>query len=357
MKAAFVVVGALLVLAATPAEVVPDLQARGYYIEEGSDADEDAVSSAVAEARFDGGRLSVVVLAEEPAGGATTFSDAALDGLGAGTVLTVGPETVGYASQGDVWTQDELDRAVDASLDGSTSTDVVLLFTATLTGSTVEGQDPVGGGGSFWPFLLVIVAVVAVIGFFVWRSARKSSEKRETQLREIVQGKLDDVANDIIDLEDEVQTAGSEAAQQHYERAAESYAAAQSTFERMEGTDDLLVLSTKLDEAIWELDCAEAILDGKPLPPKPEAPKPQFAPPSRQSAGTPVQGTGYVRRTGRRSSPTGPQMSDFLIGMMAGGMMSRRRGSRSYRSSGSRSSGSRSRSSGSRMRGGGRRRG
>lgn len=353
MKTALVAVGALLAIAAvSPGEVVPDLQARGFYIEQGADADEDAVSAAVAEARFDGGRLSVVVLAAEPAGGATTFSDAALDGLGAGTVFTVGPETVGYASQGDVWTQDELDRAVEASLEGSTSTDVVLLFTATLTGSPVEGREPAGGGSGIWVFLLVALAVAALIGFFVWRSARKGTEKREAKLREVVQGKLDDVANDIIDLEDEVQTSGNEEARQHYERASESYAATQSAFERMENVDDMLVLSTKLDEAIWELDCAEAVLDGKPLPPKPEPPRAAPAPVAQPTQ--PVTGTDYVRRTGRRSSYSGPQVSDLIIGMMAGSMMSRGRGSRSYRSSGSRSTGSRS---SGRIRGGGRRRG
>ncbi|MGB5534009.1 MAG: hypothetical protein WBN71_12970, partial [Acidimicrobiia bacterium] len=100
----------VLVAAASPAEVAPVLEAQGFFVESGSNADPNAVEVAVAEARFEGGELSVAVLASEPAGGATIFAENTLDEMGGrGTVFTVGPETVGWASEGDIYTNEELD--------------------------------------------------------------------------------------------------------------------------------------------------------------------------------------------------------------------------------------------------------
>ena len=76
------------------------------------------LKSLVNVSRVQRGSSRVVVLAEEPPGGATTFSDSTLDLLGVGYVVTVAPETVGYASDGNGWTQDELDEAVDEVVDG-----------------------------------------------------------------------------------------------------------------------------------------------------------------------------------------------------------------------------------------------
>ncbi|MEX1092339.1 MAG: hypothetical protein WEF28_04200, partial [Acidimicrobiia bacterium] len=101
MKRILLVVTALAMLAASPGEVVPELEAQGFYIESGSNASSEVVGDAVADAAFSGGRLYVVVLSEEPASGATFFAEAVLDDLGSGTVLTVAPETVGYASDGN----------------------------------------------------------------------------------------------------------------------------------------------------------------------------------------------------------------------------------------------------------------
>ena len=113
----------------------------------------------------------MVVLAEEPASGATFYADAILDRLPGqdGTVLVVAPETVGWASNDDVWTPDELNDALDASLGGSTSDDVVTIFVSELI-------EPSASGGSAGLWLLAIaVVVVAVIGFVVWRSRRSSA--------------------------------------------------------------------------------------------------------------------------------------------------------------------------------------
>jgi len=71
-----------LVAAAQPADVAPIHEAQGFFIEDGSDADPDAVEDAVAAARFEGGRLSIAVLAVEPPGGATIYAENTLDAMG-----------------------------------------------------------------------------------------------------------------------------------------------------------------------------------------------------------------------------------------------------------------------------------
>jgi hypothetical protein len=319
---------AVLLLAAAPADVVSDLETRGFYVEEGSTADPAAVSNAVADARNDGGRLNVVVLAEEPGGGATTFSDAVLDLLAAGTVLTVAPETVGFASIGDVWSLDELDAAVDASLGAATDTGVVETFVATLIGAPV-GEAPAPSGGSLLPLLLILVAVAAVIGFFVWRSSagRKTADAaRLAEVRAAASAKLDDIANDILGLEDEIATAANEEARTFYEQASETYSEALSAAERAQTPQQLLELSTKLDEAIWQLDCAEAILDGKPPPPKPAPPPPpEVAAQPQAVPETTTPSPGYARRTTRRSSPVGSDLTQTILTMIAVGALTGRR--------------------------------
>jgi len=349
----------LLLLAATPAEVAPVLATEGYYIEEGSDADPAVVSDAVAEARFAGGQLSIVVLADEPPGGATTFSDAVSDLLGTGTVLTVAPETVGFASQGDIWTLDQLNAATDASLDGGSDTEVVARFVATLTGEAVGGENPAGSGGSMWPLLVLLLLGAAVVGFFVWRSSAKRKTavaERLAGVRATAQAKLDDIANDIIAMEEEVELSENEEAKAYYEQASATYGDALGRAERAQTPDELLALSTQLDEAIWQLDCAEALLDGVPLPAKPKPPAPAPAPPAaeRASPAEPIPGTEYVRRTTRRSNPMGSDLTDTLLSMMAMGAMSGRGSPFSW----GRASGSSSGRSPvpTRIRGGGRRR-
>lgn len=360
MRLLLVAAAAVTLIAATPAEVAPELRTVGYFVDEGSAADPATVSAAVSDARNAGGALNVVVLAEEPGGGATTFSDAVLDELGTGTVLTVAPETVGFASQGDVWTLDELEEAVDASLDAGSDTEVVERFVATLIGQPVGGEEPASsGGGLLWWLLIVALGVAALVGFFVWRASSRekaAGAKRLADVRSQAEAKLDDIANDIIDLEDEVATAGNAEAQGRYQRAAATYEEAVGAAERAQTPAELLALSTKLDEAIWELDCAEAILDGKPLPPKPEPPAPPTeaapAPPRER----PIPGTDYVRRTGRRSTPIGSDITQTLLTMMAMGAMSGGRRSSPFGGLRGGTTASSSRRSSTRVRGGGRRR-
>ena len=338
----------VLVAAAQPVDVAPVLQAQGYFIEDGSDANSDSVENAVSEARFAGGNLSVAVLAVEPSGGATVYAENTLNEMGGtGTVLVVAPETVGWSSEADIYTDEQLDEATDVSLDGSSDTEVVELFVATLIGEPVGGSEPGGGGGLpvGWIFLLIVIAGGALVFWLSSRSSKREAEQAAEDASVEVKKSLDAVANDIIDLEDDVTGSTDPAVRVLYESATAAYAEALDTYEGAASPQELITTAEELDMAIWRLDSVEALLDGESPPPKPV--KAQPAAPST----TPVRvpDSVYRRPTHQRSSGTAAMMTGLLMGSMASSRRSPRRSS---------SSESRSRSTSSkRTRGGGRRRG
>jgi hypothetical protein len=350
--AAFALV--ILVAAAQPVDVAPVLVAQGFFVEDGSNADPDAVEDAVAEARFAGGNLSIAVLAVEPPGGATIFAENTLNEMdGTGTVFVVAPETAGWSSEGDVYTREQLDEATDVSLNGLSDTDVVELFVATLIGQPVGGAEPGGGSGLplGWIFLLIVIAGGALVLWLSSRSSKREAERSIEDARVEVKKRLDDVANDIIDLEDEITASTDPAARVLYESATAAYAHALDTYEGAAAPQELIDTAEELDMAIWRLDSVEALLDGESPPPKPEKPRPTAPAPGASPLTTPprVPASVYRRPDRRRSSGTTAMMTGLLMGSMASSRRSPR---------GSSSSGSRSRSTSStRMRGGGRRRG
>jgi hypothetical protein len=239
-----------------------------------------------------------------------------------------------------------------------------------------------------------------VVLFFVWRSRSRRRETagpdpRLAEAREVVQQQINAVANDIIEMEAEVGVADNTEVDGHYRTAGALYTEVDGAFAGATTPQALLDLSNKLDLAIWHLDAAEAILDGKPVPDQPaprSLPAPETSPPPaggdsqglppRPDYASPAPGgpsgpsyPDYERRPQRRSSHLGPGLFDMLGSlartMVVGRAVSRSRGSgggifsglgTSRRSSTRRSSssgGSRrsSRSSTGRARGGGRRRG
>jgi hypothetical protein len=370
----FIVAVSLLLIAATPGEVVPELEAKGYYIEPGSTASEQVVSGAVSEGRSDGGRLYLVVLSEEPPGGATTFSDSVLDLLGDGYVVTVAPETVGFAGDGSFWSADEMNAAIDASLNGGSDNQVIELFIAELTDTSIfqpfdageEAAGPGDSGISGWVWLVLIGGgAVLVILLMRNRSNRRATERAAAELervRAMARDKLDEVANDIIEMEDEVDLSEDQEVKAHYQRASATYTEALALTEGVRTPQEMIEVVRGLDLAIWELDTAEALLDGKPIPEKPKPPEPRAAP--RHDTPSDIA---YRRRSQRRSSYGGNDLMTALMAILAmsgrrgggwGGMPGGFAGPMRTRSRGPRSSGGGMRGGGfGRMRGGGRRRG
>lgn len=325
MKRVLVALAALILVAATPGEVIPDLEANGFYIEPGAGATEEVVSDAVFEGRADGGRLYIVVLAEEPPGGAPTFADSVLDELQEGYVLAVSPETVGYSGDGSFWTSEQMDAAVEASLTGGSDDEVLELFISSLTGVSPDGE-PVsssGGGISIWWILLLAGGGLVVWWFINNRNENRNAAGRLARAKEVANTKLAEVANDILEMEDEVSASDSAEVKQHYQKASAMYAQAMEDNGQADELPEMLKVSRELDLAIWELDCAEALLDGKPKPPKPESPqpKPVVPTPGAQPAPPPTEATipptsTYDRRPQRHSGGNNDLLT-MLLAMTA----------------------------------------
>lgn len=341
MKRFLVVMAAFVLVAATPQEVVPELGASGYYIEDGSTATEQVVSDAVFDGRADGGRLYIVVLAQEPPGGATTFSDSVLDLLGDGYVLVVAPETVGWAGDGSFWTEGDMNAATEASLSAGSDDDVVEGFVTALTGQPVGGGGDQPSGGSsgaggvaiFW-VLVIGGGLVAVWALANRRSREKRLVARMDEVKRLAHEKLDEVANDILEMEVEVAVSENTEVKEHYQQASSMYTKAMEDTARAVTVEEMLEVSEELDLAIWELDSAEALLDGKPKPPKPtpppsepEVPKGLRVPHGHGSLPTSVPGTvdQFDRRPQRQSSASNDMLT-MLLTMMAMRGMGRRGG-------------------------------
>jgi len=333
MKRFLALAASVFLLAATPQETLPGLEADGFYIEPGSNASEQVVGDAVFEGGADGGRLYIVVLADEPPSGAINFSDSVLDLLGDGYVFTVAPETVGWAGDGTFWSAEEMDAAVDASLSAGASDDaVVSTFIETLIAQPSNGggggDDQSGGGISIW---WIVSAAAVIIGIWMVMSRRtrdKRIAKSMEEVKALAKAKLDEVANDILEMEDEIAVSENAEAKEHYQRASAMYAQAIDDNSTAASVREMLKVSEELDLAIWELDCAEALVDGKPKPPKPQPPVPQVTPPPppvpEGHGGTPPDVPGTVdqfdRRPQRQSSGSNDMLTMLMTMMAMGGM-------------------------------------
>lgn len=280
--------------AQSPDEATDALFDQGYYLGPGVSISESGVSDLVRDAANTGASIRLVVLDEEPPGGAPSFATAVLDRLGTGTVIVLTEDGfVGYDTA--EFARGEVEAALDAA-DAAGGSDLAYLrnVVRTLTGAvaptpTSELSEPApaaggGGGGSGLIFLLVIVAVIGLVIFFVVRSSRKTRKSELDRAREEIQSQLDAMANDVLDLADRVKVSEGAEARSHFEKGSATYSAATDAFDEAESLEQLEALSSQLDDAAWELDAAEAILEGEDPPPKPakEAPARCFFDPTHR---------------------------------------------------------------------------
>ncbi len=332
------------VLAASISEVVDSVDDFGYYVEPGLSISESEAAEIVAEARGAGSNFYLVVVDGTPLGGAPAFAESVYDDLfvDSGTVLVLADE-IGTFSE-DEYSLDQLDAAEDAALQAGSDADAARLFINNLFGISVE-QEPAaatpttaastsgssssssdGGGSGLLIFFLIIVG----IGLLLWWVARRGKKQtvneaaaRMAEARGVVQKQVDAIANDILDMEDEVRVANNDKVDEFYNAAAETYRTVTERLQKADTPHELVDLSNDLDLAIWQLDSAEAILDGKAQPPKPE---PKRLEPERDPEGKvtiPAPRPDYQRRPTRRSSLGGGGLMEILIGVagqvLAGG--------------------------------------
>lgn len=371
-------------VAADISTVADDLSASGFYLDRGVSISDSDATEIVTAARNNGSRFHLIVLDDTPLGGNAAFAEAVLDELNipSGTILVLSPEDVGWVSEDEGFAETDMEGAFEfANAAGGNDAEYAANFVVGLVGepgvpattapadsggvpATVGGQsaaaaEPSGSGSGFL-WLIVIIGGIGLLVFFLIRRGGKQTvnagAEQMAKARMAVQKQVDAVANDILDMEDEVRVADNAEADRFYNEAGETYRNVTERLQKAETPEQLLGISNDLDKAIWQLDTAEAILDGKPGPPRPE---PKRLEPERRPPGdrvtVPSPRPDYQRRPSRRSSYLGPGMLEMLIGVagqvLAGGSRRPRGGlgsvlRRSSSTPGSRADGPTSRSGG-----------
>ena len=123
-----------------PADLISGLEATGVFVEDGSSADPVGLQQAVDDAREQGWSLSVVAVATEPVTGFSPYAGTIASSLNAGTVVVIGPTSLGWASQEPDFYQEEFERAWNLIPPASTENTSVASFVRSVLG----GPDSVG---------------------------------------------------------------------------------------------------------------------------------------------------------------------------------------------------------------------
>lgn len=278
---------AAVALAADPAEVADAVDPRGYYIEVGAPVDFSVMEALVDEVA---GRSQTVfyfvALATDPSQGTDEFAEDVLLLLPQGsTVVVLSPTETGARS--DTFTDAELDRAAEAMAADSDSSyeGDFRAFALSLTGASVPttgagGTTPStttpgssGGGSGAWVFLLILAAVIAVVFFLTRRGAKQDrdlSAKRIEEAKGEIRRQIDAIANEILELTDKVTLAENDQAEEYFRAASATFQDAQDRLDGATNLAELEQLSDQLDTTRWQLEAADAVLEGRPVPPEPE---------------------------------------------------------------------------------------
>lgn len=206
----------------------------------------------------------------------------------------------------------------------------------------LTGSSSSSGGG--FPWLLVGIPV-ALVGGGVWFSSRRSRKKKEDsdydtaqKIRTELQSELDELANDVIVLSGPVDLSDKPEAVTNYRAATDAYMDISDDIPDLEKLKDadlkeLSELGARVAHARWQMDAAEAIMDGEPIPEKPKVEPP---PPPAQPKPRPAQRRPMPQRQARPRVPysrsrrrSGGGLLDILIaggGMLGGSSRGRSRG-------------------------------
>lgn len=283
LLSALALIGSILLVAApagaqTPDQVAARVQDYGYWIDAGLPADPSRISAAISRAGNSGVRLFVVLLEDDPSGGATTFADAVLDRVGDGSVLVLSASSEGLASLD--FDQSQVEAALDAGYAaGGGDVGYVDAVVATLTGVPVDdGDDGAvdgGGGGSKTGLIVILVLVGGLVLLVVWavrrqsKSAAQSKARAVDEARKEIKAQLDAMANTILEITDKVSLSETREDNRYLEQAGATFTSASEGYEAASDLGRLEEISDRLDEARWQLDAAAALAEGKAIPPRP----------------------------------------------------------------------------------------
>lgn len=273
-------------------EAAAELNFRGYFIEPGARGDVNAMEQLVADTRDDG-RWYFVSLAEDPEGGNDLFARRIAQFLDqSGTILVDSPGEVG-ADSAD-YTDGPIGDAIDSALDdlrrdfadGSRAFYEALsaggVPPAADDGVTGRPAPPVSDDGrSNRGIFGLLLPLGAILGIgLIWRAfsrRKKNNHLREQDTetaRHELQAQLDALASSIVDRSDMVGLDGNAAATAHYREANLAYTEAIDGLDGAETLQDLAAISARVDRARWQIEAAEALVEGRPVPPEPVADEP-----------------------------------------------------------------------------------
>jgi hypothetical protein len=257
------------VLAVDTSSLSDEAAFRHYAFEDGAPVDVNAMEQLMGSLP-ESPALYFVALAEDPPEGADVVARDILAALPGGTVVVVTPTDLGAVSAD--FSDAQLSSALDASIDAY-DTSYVDGFRA-FAGALI-GEKPVKGGSDAGLIALVILVVLIVVVVVIVRRGKKSDEdiqkRRLTEARTEIGTQMDAVANRILELNDQVEVAANDEATAHYRAATDTYDSARDEFQKATTLEQLETLSGRLDHARWDLEAADALTEGRPVPPEPEA--------------------------------------------------------------------------------------
>lgn len=264
---------ALPAVAAEVSDVSDQLLLRGYYVESGAAASIDEMEQLVASYPA----VNFVALVGAADGGADSLAAELLVVVETGTVIVVTPTEAGVASS--EYEDSALADALDAASENPEASYAEYFgdFAEALPAIEPPTPEVEPQTGGFPAWAVVVVIVVGLISFAVWRGNRQRQERAATALeaaRSEIRQQMDVVANQIVEMADDPRVAGNLAAMSHYRLASETFQAAESRLASATTVAQFEDLSDDLDRARWELEAAAALAGGKPVPPMPETEKP-----------------------------------------------------------------------------------
>lgn len=134
---------------------------------------------------------------------------------------------------------------------------------------------------------LITIGAVVVAGVLVYRVYQSRTERSRidkieradvASLTEQVEEMLAETANRILDVEGRPGLVASSEAGDHFQKAVSTFTSVDEGLGAATSTYRLRALVSQLDEALWRLDAAQAVLDGRDVPPRPEVARPSTSP-------------------------------------------------------------------------------
>jgi len=130
---------------------------------------------------------------------------------------------------------------------------------------------------------VIAAAAVLVIGVIAYRAYQFRQQRQRAErieetdiafLEEKVESMLADMANRILEVEGHPGIAVTPEAGEYFHKAVATFVLVDEKLASAISVSQLRSLASQLDEALWQLDAAQAVLDGEELPARTQSPEP-----------------------------------------------------------------------------------